>query len=126
MRNWNTIHRKEILIFSLRFYFTYEELKLHRAIGNSIFRSGFYFTYEELKHVTCAFLQSKLFEFLLYLWGIETLTPSEQKYFKKPGFYFTYEELKHLDLGQTDKRLGCFYFTYEELKLRVELLNHPG
>ena len=102
-------------------------------------RTGFYFTYEELKREWVIPLCLTIFEFLLYLWGIETRAWPNSRPWKSDSFYFTYEELKRFGdkgtlsplyvfllylwgietpSGQEHEEVHWgFYFTYEELKL---------
>ena len=94
MRNWNCQQNFSTPPWCPRFYFTYEELK-HRV--QTTVEDGdvcFYFTYEELKHIRYASLKWFLYRFLLYLWGIETLTYLQLPSHLQCRFYFTYEELK--------------------------------
>ena len=54
--------------------------------------------------------------FLQYLWGIETLSGSDDVPLSNLRFYSTYEELKLQTFASLTPRLPCFYSTYEELK----------
>ena len=78
MRNWNSNIFMGWDMEMLRFYFTYEELKLVIDPRLKPGASGFYFTYEELKLVIDPRLKPGASGFLLYLWGIETLAADIQ------------------------------------------------
>ena len=73
MRNWNTPAKHNTYVNQLRFYRTYEELKLvpvpHFPPGSV----SFYRTYEELKQTCGQDGDSGYGRFLSYLWGIETI-----------------------------------------------------
>ena len=56
----------------MRFYSTYEELKLRLLIVSFVGTLGFYSTYEELKLYIFKLFAKNDFLFLQYLWGIET------------------------------------------------------
>ena len=57
---------------NIRFYSTYEELKLDEVYSSYKCSESFYSTYEELKHISFIFLLYLNISFLQYLWGIET------------------------------------------------------
>ena len=161
MRNWNAITNSFPPLVPPGFYFTYEELKLF--IGGLITLSivvftlpmrnwnirlfvdivekpsSFYFTYEELKHFNGSPSCTRIEQFLLYLWGIETLYQPDIALSGYPFLLYLWgietwswtipalcEQPFLLYLWGIETGLKCFlasrvssfYFTYEELKHR--------
>ena len=75
----------------------------------------FYSTYEALKRKCFCSNEIDLIEFLLYLWGIETIFKQEVTTVNI-NFYSTYEALKPLKWFVARCSSNDFYSTYEALK----------
>ena len=96
MRNWNLYQQPTSPRVPPCFYFTYEELKL-LLILKSLIGIWKVFTLPMRNWNSLVFVSTKTlsWEFLLYLWGIETSGRFTWMWVKITCFYFTYEELKH-------------------------------
>jgi len=147
MRNWNNWNPSGSVVAPSGFYSTYEELKPLFPDPFIQRLTGFYSTYEELKLPKGLFRTNFNFVFLQYLWGIETLTQSEQCLQTQqvftvpmrnwnpasciifsnlfPGFYSTYEELKrfHFLLNSTTPALFLQYLWGIETFLLIICIN---
>ena len=95
MRNWNLANPKRRRKMKLSFYFTYEELKRRGTV------------------ISCLSVQM----FLLYLWGIETISSGSYKRFYSAFLLYLWGIETRLNSSWTRKTAYSFYFNYEELKL---------
>ena len=116
MRNWNWSWKKYEDAWLCKFLLYLWGIETNQGIILNLGTLRFYFTYEELKLRPRCFSRLSISAFLLYLWGIETLVIGQKFLGYFTSFYFTYEELKQREKRAPGKKAYCFYFTYEELK----------
>ena len=108
----------------MRFYSTYEELKLIFCKATTDANNSFYSTYEELKLNIPQFVSTQV-SVRFYSTYEELKQPGCRVQNDKPevGFYSTYEELKQGGFIYGRNYSSSFYSTYEELKLKKPYTN---
>ena len=119
MRNWNAKKTQQWALYIVRFYSTYEELKLRTDVVIGKIYDSFYSTYEELKPFDVT-LRTSIFLCVFTVpmrnWNTGSTMNCNGVNF---SFYSTYEELKR-SYNTGDSNSGnCFYSTYEELKQNI-------